>query len=100
MNSDWKKLALFPSGYPDLRLGMFDGHWVSQLENMILALLPSFSDFDKIEACNELADAEGLNRLDADDQDIDFWIYQSFINPVLDMLVETGAPNKQSEATP
>jgi len=71
----------------DLRFGTFDGHWVSQLEKSILTLLTRFSDGDKIEAYNELADAEGISRLDDDDQDIDFWIYQSFIDPVLDNLM-------------
>jgi hypothetical protein len=74
----------------DMRRGTFDGHLVLQLENIILADLSRFPDQDKIEAYNEIADAEGLSRLGEKDQDIDYWIYQSFIDPVLFRLMKTN----------
>lgn len=80
------------------RPGTLDGHWASELEAMILAFLSRFLDPEKIEAYNELADAEDLSRLGADDEDVDFMIYQSFINPVIDRLLETDPPNILSQS--
>ena len=77
----------------DPQWGTFDGHWASQLENVILDLLSRFSEPDKIEAYNELADAEGLGRVDADQQNIDLWIHESFMDPVLERLFKTDRFN-------
>ena len=80
--------------------GTLDGHWVFELETRLLTLLARFPDADKIAACNEHADAEGLSRLDADDKEVDFWIHQSFIDPVIDRLVETTVPNRTTPTDP
>jgi len=80
--------------------GTLSGHWVSELQRQILSLLSRFADSDKIEAYNEIADAEGLSRLDENDQDVDFWIYEAFINQVIDRLVETDPKKKSSDSNP
>lgn len=77
--------------------GTLDGRWVSELQQRILPLLGRFADLNKVEAYNEIADAEGLGRLDENSQDIDFWIHDAFINEVIDRLVETDSPNRASE---
>lgn len=44
--------------------GTLDGHWVSELQRQMLSLLGRFDDSDKVEDYNEIADAEGLSRVD------------------------------------
>jgi hypothetical protein len=78
------------------RNGTLDGRWVSELQQRIPSLLGRFSDLEKVKAYNEMADAEGLGRLDESSQDIDFWIHDAFINEVIGRLVETDAPNRVS----
>jgi hypothetical protein len=67
--------------------GTLDGYWVSELQRQMLSLLCRFADSDKVEAYNEIADAEDLSRVDESDQDIDFWIHEAFTNHVIDRLV-------------
>jgi hypothetical protein len=75
--------------------GTLDDYWVSELQCQVLSLLTRFADADKVEAYNELADAEGFSRLEEGEQDVDYWIHEAFIDPVIDRLLEPDLPNIQ-----
>jgi hypothetical protein len=50
--------------------------------------LPTFDDDLKRDAYNEIADSEGLARIEQDEADFDSWIDEALLGPAIDMLVE------------
>jgi hypothetical protein len=71
------------------RQGSLDGDFAGQIMDRMRIALPSFSDDLKRDAYNEIADAEGLDRIDADEVNFDSWIHEALLDPVIEMLMET-----------
>ena len=64
-----------------------DGCIAELILDQIRSVLPKFDDGLKRYAYNEIADSEGLNRIDQDDTDFDSWIHEALLDPVIDMLM-------------
>ena len=65
-----------------------DGRIAGLILDQIRNILPTFDDDLKRAAYNEIADSEGLDRIEQDDTDFDSWIHESLLDPVIDMLME------------
>lgn len=65
-----------------------DGQIAQQILDQIRIALPTFNNDLKRDAYNEIADSEGLDRVDPTDADFDSWICEAFLDPVIDMLIE------------
>ena len=63
-----------------------DGNLASLILNRIKSLLPAFDVDYKCDAYNELADSEGLDRVENDMIGLDSWISDALLDPVLAML--------------
>ncbi len=68
--------------------GSLNGDIAEQLLDRIESVLPSFTDDLKRTAYNEIADAEGLGRIEEAEGDFDSRICESLLDPVIDMLMD------------
>jgi hypothetical protein len=66
----------------------FDGFLISDLEECIKAVLLRTPNEQKAIAYNQIASEDGLDPVGPDDDDLDIWIFESFINPSLDELMQ------------
>ena len=65
-----------------------NGHIAGLILDQIRIILPTFDDDLKRDAYNEIADSEGLSRIEQDEVDFDSWIHEALLDPVIEMLVE------------
>ena len=75
--------------------GTLDGNLAGQLLDRIRIVLPSIDDDLKRNAYNEIADAEGLDRIEEAEVDFDLSIYESLLDQVIDMLMEEAGGKLQ-----
>jgi len=68
--------------------GSLDGDLAYQILGHLKNILPSFDDNIKRKAYNELADLEGLDRIEADEDDFDSWVCEAFLDLVINMLIK------------
>lgn len=69
--------------------GSLDGNFADSIHNRIKSLLPAFDMDYKCDAYNELADSEGLARVENDIVGLDSWISDALLDPVIAMLTAT-----------
>ena len=67
--------------------GALDGNLASMILNRIKSLLPAFDVDYKCDAYNELANSEGLDRVENDMIGLDSWIAEALLDPVVAMLM-------------
>ena len=72
----------------DLIRETFDGFLIPDLEKCIKAVLSRTPNEQKAAAYNQIALEDNLGARSPDDDDLDIWILESFINPSLDELVQ------------
>lgn len=68
--------------------GRLDGVIAGQMLDQIKNILPHIDDNLKRDAYNEIADAEELGRIDEEEVNVDLWINEALLDPVIDMLID------------
>ena len=77
--------------------GTLNGDLAGQILEHIGSILSLFDDDIKRSAYNEIADSEGLVRIDKDRVGFDSWICESLLDPVIDMLMGAEREDNSSK---
>lgn len=68
-----------------------------QILNHMTSILPSFDDDLKRAAYNEIAESEGLAPMSENTMHLDFFIRDSLLEPVIEMIIEGAAGSNVSK---
>lgn len=74
-----------------------NGGLADQILDRIRTALPTFNDDLKRDAYNEIADSEGLDRVEQDELGLDSMIPEALLDPVIDMLMELEGGGSRSQ---